>query len=179
MPEGFCDQCKGSCCTDFTVYLTHADIKRLLEGVNRDPKEFITPYSTDGTDIYPLIKTQEFGEFEIRLGLSRMEELCFFMKTINGQKRCMIQSHKPMVCRTYPFSITEDGKLTHADPYICPGPVWPATDAEVEAALKEVRQLIKELEDYEVLVKKWNSLPEEERTDVLTFLKFLSENAPQ
>jgi Fe-S-cluster containining protein len=113
MPEGFCAKCQGKCCTEFTVYVTHADIKRLLDYTKWDPETFITAYGDDGRCTYPLVRMKDF---EVRLGLTHNDRKCVFMQIIDGNNRCTVQAYKPMVCKTYPFSVTGSGKLVHVEP---------------------------------------------------------------
>jgi len=170
MPEGFCEQCQGKCCTEFTVYITHYDIKRLLDFTKWDPESFVMAYADDGKCTYPTVKMQEY---DVRLGLTHGNKRCVFMKTVDEKNICTVQAYKPMVCRTYPFSVTQEGKLVHVEPYKCPGPVWPGSKEEEEKTIREVRQLHKEYDQYEALVKRWNSLTKERRTGLMAFLDFL------
>lgn len=170
MPEGFCEQCNGKCCTEFTVYITHADIKRLVDHTGRDPTTFVTAYADDQKATYPIIR---MGGYDVRLGLTYRDKKCTLLHVENdNRRRCTVQDHKPMVCRTYPFSVSDDGKLVHVEPYKCPGPIWPSTEQERAKAISEVRQLHREYNEYEAIVNAWNRLPEGKRTDLSSFIRF-------
>lgn len=174
MPEGFCETCNGKCCTEFTVYVTHADVRRLLELTGWQVEQFVTTYSDDGKCNYPLVR---FPEFNVRLGLTYTDKRCIFLKVEGDRRRCTVQSHKPMVCRTYPFSVNDDGELVHVEPYKCPGPIWPKDETDRARAIMEVRALQAEYQEYESLVDMWNALPIERRTDLKAFLDFTFSNS--
>lgn len=170
MPEGFCEQCNGKCCTEFTVYVTHADIKRLVDATRRDPETFVTAYADDKRATYPLLK---IGGYDVRLGLTYRDKRCNLLKVeSDNRRRCTVQDQKPMVCRTYPFSLSDKGELVHVEPYKCPGPIWPESQEEHDRAIREVRQLHKEYQEYEAIVDQWRPLPDDKKTDLKTFLEF-------
>ena len=170
MPEGFCEQSNGKCCTEFTVYVTHADVKRLADDLKRPIDSFITGYADDGRCTHPLIK---LAEYDVRIGLTYADKKCCLLEVIGDRRRCTVQSVKPMVCRTYPFAIDSEGTLVHVEPYKCPGPVWPSDDAGKVKAVSEVRQLKKEYADYATLVAKWNALPKDQRKSLKEFFNYV------
>jgi hypothetical protein len=57
--------------------------------------------------------------------------------------------------------------------------MWPATEEERKKAIAEVQQLHTEYRKYEHLVKMWNKLPKEQRTDLTALLDFLFKNDPR
>jgi Fe-S-cluster containining protein len=170
MPEGFCEQCNGKCCTEFTVYITHADAKRLMDHLKKPADAFITGYADDGKCTHPLIK---LAEYDVRIGLSYVDKKCCLLNVVGDRRRCTVQSAKPMVCRTYPFSISSDNQLVHVEPYKCPGPIWPPDQAGVEKSISEVKQLKREYKEYTDLVDQWNALPKEKRASLKAFLNFV------
>jgi Fe-S-cluster containining protein len=174
MPEGFCEQCNGKCCTEFTVYVTHADVKRLIGHLKMPYETFITGYADDNRCTHPLI---QLAEYDVRIGLSYVDKKCRLLNVEGDRRRCTVQPAKPMVCRTYPFSIDSEGKLVHVEPYKCPGPVWPPDQAGTDKAVAEVRQLKKEYQEYAILVQQWNKLPKEQRTSLKAFFDYVLPHA--
>ena len=172
MVHGFCEKCAGNCCTDFVVYVTHADIKRLKQFTKKVPERFVVPYLDDGRTPYPLVDLDDYGP-NLRLGLIRNDDKCVFMDTLNSQIRCTVHSHKPMVCRTYPFSFIESGELIHVEPYKCPKPILPVSPEEREQILLEINQLFNEFDGYEKLTKEWNSSLSNEKREFEILLNFL------
>lgn len=176
MVQGFCEKCAGNCCTDFVVYVTHADIKRLKQFTKKAPERFVVPYSDDGRTPYPLVDLDDYGP-NVRLGLIRNDDKCIFIDTVKSQIRCTVHSHKPMVCRTYPFSIIESGELVPITPYKCPEPLLPVSPKEREKILLEIDQLFNEFDAYVKLVKDWNSSTSHRKKVFEILLKFLMQRA--
>jgi hypothetical protein len=158
VPEGFCEQCNGKCCTEFTVYVTHADVKRLMEHLKKPFDAFITGYADDARCTHPLIK---LASYDVRIGLTYAEKKCCLLNVVEDRRRCTVQP----------------AKLVHVEPYKCPGPIWPPDQAGVDKSVAEVRQLKKEYQEYAILVQQWNKLPKEQRPNLKAFFDYVLPHA--
>ncbi len=176
MPQGFCENCPGDCCSEFTVYLTHTDIKRITQFVRSAPESFVVPYLHNMPSPYPSVFLEDYGKY-VRLGLIRNDEDCVFLDSSNGRKKCLVHAYKPMVCITYPFSLNDSYELVPTKDYKCPMPWRSLSSVERQEVIQEINQFYTEFKEYKQLVKKWNSLSitKEKSFDVL--LHFLTHDS--
>lgn len=149
----YCVQhCSGFCCSEYTVLITGFDVKRILDNIpGIHPYQFMTFYdeSVETLDYYPVIQIEGKGHV---IGMIQTEKhnTCPFHTSLG---LCGIHDFSPMVCQTYPFSLTDDGQLTYISNVKC-GRLFPPSD---EARITRViKQSWKEIDDYVSLVKKWN-----------------------
>lgn len=169
MPEGFCLGCHGKCCTEFTVYLTHLDIRRLSSCLGLAPSSFIGLYEVVPRHEHPVIN---LSAGEVRIGLRRENGGCCLLEDREGALRCGVHEHTPMECRIYPYGLDIYGRLNHLANYMCPLDVHPKDEAESREIVKEIRQQKEELREYSEVVRRFNDLPEERRQDIDDFLRY-------
>jgi len=169
MPEGFCLGCHGKCCKEFTVYLTHLDIRRLSSVLGLAPGAFIRLYEVVPRHKHPVIN---LSTGEVRIGLRRENGGCCFLVNQEGALRCGVHDHKPMECRIYPYGLDSRGGLTHLANYMCPCDVRPKDEPEMREIVREIRRQKEELQKYSELVERFNNLPEKRRQDIDDFLRY-------
>jgi Fe-S-cluster containining protein len=149
----YCVQhCTGFCCSDYTVLITSIDAKRILDSIpGMHAYQFLTFYdeSVETLDFYPIIKIKGKG-YVIGMIQDSKRKTCPFHMALG---LCGIHDFSPMVCQTYPFSLTEDHEVTYLSKVKC-GKLFPPYNEE--RTKKVVLQSWKEIDEYKTLVKKWN-----------------------
>lgn len=145
-------QCSGFCCSEYTVLITVQDAKRIIDSIpGIHPYQFMTFYdeSVETLDYYPVIKIQGKG-YVIGMIQDESRKTCPFHTALG---LCGIHEFSPMVCKTYPFSLTESGQLTYISNVKC-GKLFPPMD---EGTIKQViQQSWEEIDEYHRLVHEWN-----------------------
>lgn len=149
----FCiTDCDGHCCRDYTVLITAQDAQRVLDNIpGMDILKFICFYegSVETLNYYPkiLIKGKEYC---IGILTDPRTESCVFQM---GLGMCGIHNFSPMVCQTYPFTLTEDDEITYIEGVFCKELFPPMDENRVRAV---VHQSWDEIKIYRELVKEWN-----------------------
>lgn len=108
---GFSCRGCGSCCRDdgeerWAVFLSDLELRRIEAAFSQPRESFATPYH----ETVPLGRGTE-GTFG--WSLRRKDGHCWFY---NGNG-CSIYPFRPWICRTYPFSISDEGPSCD----LCPG----------------------------------------------------------
>jgi len=149
----YCVQhCTGFCCSEYTVLITTLDAKRILDNIpGMHPYQFLTFYdeSVETLNFYPIIKIKGKG-YVVGMIQDAKKKTCPFHMAIG---LCGIHNFSPMVCQTYPFSLTEDHKLTYISKVKC-GMLFPPFDEE--RSKKIILQSWEEIDEYKKLVLEWN-----------------------
>ena len=152
-----CEKCNTACCSRFNIFLTASDIKRIQRSLKLDPIDFTSPFPASdfpSPSVYPKFKIEdEWAYLALDKKLGKQE--CVFLLTPGNSKRCGINAFKPMVCRTYPFTLDSAENLETVDPFICPKYWWPEKKERVRA-VNDITVQRKELEEYRKLVECWN-----------------------
>jgi len=111
-----CNKC-GLCCGDTTqktrhILLIRSEAEKIAKIVNQPVKQFADPIEGKVPYIYEMHKKAEDGK-------------CLFLQN----NRCTIYSHRPLICRFYPFelSTSENGKYVFSVTLECPGVLCPDT----------------------------------------------------
>jgi len=170
MPEGFCGQCNGKCCTELSIYVTHRDIQRLAGKVHVHPTYFLNTIEGVEEVGYPLFHLD--GK-RIALALTRPNERCVFLMDVAGMNRCGVQDAKPLVCAVYPFNLDEGDEIVHSTPYKCPGRYWPSSQPDIWKTRAEIGKFRTEYEEFGKVVASWNSKPEDQRKDFTKLVDFI------
>ncbi|WOF16572.1 YkgJ family cysteine cluster protein [Methanoplanus sp. FWC-SCC4] len=105
-----CRMC-GECCSNVSedsnlVLLSAPEIREIIEATQLSWNDIAEPY--------PETFSENDSTFTFAWCLRRNEKNCIFLGPGN---RCKIYKHRPLICRTYPFMITEDGLTA----FECPG----------------------------------------------------------
>ncbi|NMC06978.1 MAG: YkgJ family cysteine cluster protein [Candidatus Lokiarchaeota archaeon] len=149
----YCVQhCSGFCCSEYTVLITAIDAKRILDSIpGIHVYQFLTFYdeSVETLNFYPIIKIKGNGHV-IGMIQDAKHKTCPFHTALG---LCGIHDFSPMVCQTYPFSLTEDHEVTYLSRVKC-GKLFPPFNEE--RIKKIVLQSWKEIDEYKDMVKKWN-----------------------
>ncbi|GAB4305187.1 MAG: hypothetical protein Kow0069_00620 [Promethearchaeota archaeon] len=149
----FCvHHCDGHCCRDYTVLVTAQDARRIIDRVpGLDVLDFICFYhgEVETQNYYPKINIQ--GE-EYVLGILTHDktESCVFQ---TGLGLCGIHDFSPMVCQTYPFTLTADDEVTYIEGVYCKE-LFPPVDPD--RVVRVVHQSWREIKVYRELVAEWN-----------------------
>ncbi|MET0586201.1 MAG: YkgJ family cysteine cluster protein [Candidatus Binatia bacterium] len=99
-----CTGC-GNCCRNTVVCITDGDIRRIVEGTGKSPRDFVRFYTHD--EVAVAREDQLWVNFDTGrsvMGLRAVRDHCIFLD--NETNRCTIYEHRPLTCRDYPFSIT-------------------------------------------------------------------------
>jgi Fe-S-cluster containining protein len=97
-----CDRCKeASCCRQYNVLLTEADIDRLRGRTPRDV--FLRRYTVKAVDWS--------GDHRYQLACDRDEigEKCVFLtRDRHGRMRCSVYPRRPQICRNFDMAVCSD-----------------------------------------------------------------------
>ncbi len=99
-----CTGC-GNCCRGTVVLITDDDVNRIVQGIGRDPRDFVRFYDEERVEI------AKSSPWWIRVGAKRAVMAlrwqrgprCIFLSADND---CTIYEHRPVVCREHPFNVT-------------------------------------------------------------------------
>ncbi|MHA1680790.1 MAG: hypothetical protein ACTSUE_07270, partial [Promethearchaeota archaeon] len=105
--------------------------------------------SVETLNYYPIIQIEGEG-YVIGMIQDEKRKTCPFHTALG---LCGIHDFSPMVCQTYPFSLTEDHELTYISNVKC-GKLFPPLDEE------RIKNIVldswKEIDEYREKVKDWN-----------------------
>jgi Fe-S-cluster containining protein len=168
-----CTGC-GNCCRNTLVCITDGDIRRIVEGTGRSPREFVRFYTHDevavARDDHLWIN---FDSGRAVMGLRATHDHCIFLN--NETNRCSIYEHRPLTCKDHPFRITfsDSGaveKISLSRIVKCPHE-W-----DGDNPLRELKTIAtrndRQEDSYVKKVKAWNRKKRESKTRP-EFLRFL------
>jgi len=165
--------CTGFCCSEYTVLITTIDAKRILDNIpGMHPYQFLTFYdeSVETLNFYPIIKIEGKGHV-VGMIQDAKRKTCPFHMAIG---LCGIHNFSPMVCQTYPFTLTEEHEITYISKVKC-GKLFPPFNED--RTRKIVLQSWEEIDAYKELVKKWNEThPDGTFDEFLVFTGLLKES---
>lgn len=149
----FCVQhCSGFCCSEYTVLITALDARRILDNIpGLHPYQFMTFYdeSVETLGYYPIIKL-EGGGHVIGMIQDETRSTCPFHTALG---LCGIHGFSPMVCQTYPFTLTSDKEITYISNVKCAKLFPPFDEARIKTI---VLQSWEEIDKYKAMVDEWN-----------------------
>ena len=149
-----CTRC-GACCTSFGVCITPADIRRISAAISKQHpasclrlEDFV-----DMVQDYPGRERTEpalriGGEMQILVLKRSPSNVCFFY----SPEGCKIYSHRPLLCRTYPFKKGMKDMRSRA----CPSG-WMPEGKERKHYEKDLKDYEKELTSFQKFAEEWNS----------------------
>jgi Fe-S-cluster containining protein len=139
----------------YSVLVTDKDAIRVMNATKFHPSRFLELHSPEKErkGFYPKVCIS--NEWKV-LGLKHnfYDLSCYFFMKNAGM--CGINKSKPLVCRTYPFSLEKEGDVFHMNGTICPYKWNPKKGKESKLVKKHILQLRKEREEYTKKVKYWN-----------------------
>lgn len=152
MKEPCIEDCTGHCCMYYSILVTPKDAVRIMNATKFHPKRFLELHSPskETKGFYPKVLVS--NEWKV-LGLKHnfYDLSCYFFMKNAGV--CGVNKSKPLVCRTYPFSLDKKGDIFHMNNTICPYKWGPKNSKSIR---KNVLKLRKERDEYTKLVKYWN-----------------------
>ncbi len=167
-----CTGC-GNCCRETIVMLTDHDVRRIIDGTGKAPREFVRFF---GEGEIKMVKRHPFWvQLATRravMGLRWGRNRCILL---DKEDRCTVYEHRPLACREHPFNITlaDSGTVTNlslSKVVECP------YELDGKVSKKELRAICKwnedESEDYQGRIKDWNRRRTGERTRT-NFMEFL------
>lgn len=113
-----CVDCDGRCCLSHIVGLTHYDVERLRLLTGKDPLDFIGFVSVDKVSLHHHdVRLNDGYHYMILQRDSACR--CIFLDLEN---RCSVHSHRPMVCKTYPFQLLSEHpfEIEYSAKSVCP-----------------------------------------------------------
>jgi Fe-S-cluster containining protein len=168
-----CTGC-GNCCRNTLVCITDGDIRRIVDGTGKSPRDFVRFYTHD--EVAVARNDQLWVKFDggkAVMGLRAVRDHCIFLD--NETNRCTIYEQRPLTCRDHPFRITfsDNGaieKISLSRIVKCPH-AWDG--ANYRRDLKRTAYWNeREEESYVKKVRTWNQKKDESRTRP-GFLRFL------
>ena len=169
-----CTGC-GNCCKETIVMITDHDVRRIVDGTGKAPREFVRFF---GEGEIRMTKRHPFwvrlATRRVVMGLRWGRNRCLLL---DKEDRCTVYEHRPLACREHPFNITvsESGAVTNlslSKVVDCPH------ELDGHVTKKELRAISKWNEDesgeYQGHVKDWNRRRTggRSRTDFMEFLGF-------
>lgn len=153
-----CSFCEATCCKTYVITVTTFDILRIAEHTRQKPESFavLHPLKTLNYDPDTVLDTTD-GVGSYLLGLK--SHPCTFLGKDN---QCTIHEFAPLSCQRYPYTFSNKMNTR-----FCPLP------SQLFFKLKgpdiSNSPLIKELNNYKLVVKEWNKKPGKMH-DCLSFL---------
>lgn len=98
-----CTGC-GNCCRDTVVCINDEDIRRIVDGTGKPPKEFVRFYTHDEIAMShrdPL--WLRFDKGDAVMGLGKIADRCVFLD--NKSNLCKIYEYRPVTCRDHPVNV--------------------------------------------------------------------------
>jgi len=136
----------GKCCISFGVCVSELDIKLICNETGLSEDNFV--------QYIPDYEFRERKEKAVLINGKKMlrilqwksnpdvyldnEHVCIFYN--EKEKKCNIHSFRPLLCRTYPFKLSEN-KLIETQSRVCPHKWFPIGE--------ELKQYIKDIKKYE------------------------------
>jgi Fe-S-cluster containining protein len=141
-----CTNC-GKCCISFGVCISENDIELIVKNTGLSEDVFVQ-YTPD-------YESRERKEKAVLINGKKMlrilkwkknpdvyldnEHVCIFYN--EKEKKCNIHSFRPLLCRTYPFKLSEKEELIETLSRACPHKWWPVNE--------EKEQYIRDIKKYE------------------------------
>jgi len=172
-----CASCNGKCCSKFVVSVTGFDIARLKQAVGKGFGSFLTNRCAEEVVFsmeQPFFLFGLDGNLEERLLCLKKKKdgSCVFQ---NRDGRCGIHEKAPVVCRAYPFVLSEIGggqeQIDYVDCFVCPRH-WNKTEREAGRFEEIGKRLRYEFSKNGAIVRKWNAT--QARKNGASFEKFVS-----
>lgn len=172
-----CTGC-GNCCRDTVVCITDSDVRRIVEGTGKAPREFVRFYSHEEiamSENDPL--WVKFKDHKAVMALRSVHDRCLFLD--DKTNLCTIYEHRPVTCRDHPFNVTFSdtgavAKISLSKIVKCPH----AWDGDIRR--RELRRVQtwneRQEESYLRQIQEWNRRREGPRTGP-AFLRFLGFSA--
>jgi len=150
MAVSSCMNC-GRCCTSYGVCVTPSDIERIIKASGSDPVDFlmIIPEPPQRERKEPCVLIDNVRSLVV-LRWSKKRDCVF-----HGKDGCTIYPSRPMLCRTYPFSL--DGKaLKDMKSRACPC-LWRPNESDTNVYLADLGTYGSDIERYRDIADEWNS----------------------
>lgn len=144
-----CRNCTAKCCRGLAVVLTIPEARRMAHELGLAPSEFMEfsdQIDSGQTPHYPLLVRDgdKVREYFIILRRRHKTECIFLGKDL----ACSVYSHRPHVCRLYPFELEGKGVKEKA---LCP-----VKFVKEEGTDKVAAQLMSELIEHGKLARQWH-----------------------
>jgi len=107
-----CTGC-GNCCRGTYVFITDADVQRLVDGTGQSPKDFVRFVNSDQANLEDdsaLWVEFENGAVEAMTLRWVRGSKCMYL---GPEEMCQAYEHRPVTCREHPFDVetTQAGKV--------------------------------------------------------------------
>jgi Fe-S-cluster containining protein len=150
-----CFGCDAPCCTSYVVPIQGFDLWRLVRGLQLpwDEVAEARPADWDGFAV---------DGSESRLGLwlrPREAEVCRFLLTLpGGQQRCGAHSARPLACRVYPYTPSDNNQLgvELMRRALCPPSHREHFAAQLPAVPEAIAGELAERPLYQLAIARWN-----------------------
>ncbi len=151
-----CRRC-SICCIEPIVPVTDSDVKRICRALKKPAERIVRFYSIKEMDYDPESALWiRFVQGKRAMGLRKRLSRCIFLDDTNN---CLIYSHRPMTCRTFPYDIDLDQddkprkvKLNQIVSCSCKR----KKRSSLEEVIKNVKAELKEDSKYYGQVERWN-----------------------
>jgi hypothetical protein len=151
-----CFTCPAPCCTSYVVPILGFDLWRLARGLQ-------LPWSEVAEARADRMTWESFAldGGETRLGFylrQREAETCRFLLTLPSGQRCGAHAWRPLACRVYPWTTTENSQLgvEIAGHAMCPAPQRAHFEQQVRVARAGIFEELSERPLYQLAVVRWN-----------------------
>jgi Fe-S-cluster containining protein len=151
-----CQGCGGRCCHQYVVPVCGYDAYRIAMAELLAIEQFAVALPEE--DRTPVGFRLAPGAPTHTLALDRHPEgACTFLVTLaDGQGRCGIYAHRPLVCQTYPARL-HHGAVDVRDDAMCPPGAWNISGMDLPAWRLSLLRMELEWALYARVVERWNA----------------------
>jgi Fe-S-cluster containining protein len=165
-----CLGCQKDCCTDYEIFITHLDLKKIHKNVPDLPLDHYVGITDIFAKSYPRIMVENVPK-QLVIKKAPFSTKCVFLSS--GVTMCSIHDHSPYICQMYPFQVPYDDykSLELRQNRRCTKAFLPYKH-RIEALIKLSQDFWeKELPEFERVVNQWNSeSPEKGATEMINYM---------
>lgn len=149
-----CINCEGNCCRKYKVGVNVADVRKLAAGTKLHPRNFIRLMETDSDGF----RLQRGGQM-MDLYLIRRPETgacVFLMEIAPGKARCGVYAHRPLVCSTFPTTLSR-GAVDVRQDTVCGPNSWNLAAMDLPNYRSELTRNRSAWAEHRAIVQTWNA----------------------
>jgi Fe-S-cluster containining protein len=160
-----CLGCTGECCRA-RVVMNIPDLVRLAAPLGIHPSALCDLTECETRNATGVLIGETAKYIQLR---KRDDGFCRLLLEIDGHRRCGVHSLRPSICRIYPFSFERGSSVYAMGLVVCPTQ-WIVSAHKRDAILDDVESFEQDRALDRRLVKRFNRLPEGERTPAAFWL---------
>jgi Fe-S-cluster containining protein len=175
-----CLNCLGHCCSQNLINVCGYDAWLIATGLTVEPTSFLAFAQMEADSPYHFRLDSSEEAYCLALNMREQPDgrrcCIFLMELPNGQTRCGIYGLRPIACRAYPLTLTED-EVTVKPWAMCPEEYLAPTHPDIASWHAELERHDMEFSIYALVVETWNGKVKDQpairELDFRPFLDFL------